>query len=58
MSVNAQLPKTKVHEAKEFVFASLIIASAVTAGILIYKNGDALALTPVIEQQAAAINAY
>ncbi len=58
MSVNAKLPKTKVTEVKEFVFASLIIASVVTAGILIYQNGDALALTPVIEQEAAVINAY
>lgn len=57
MSVNAQLPHNKFSEVKEFVFASLIVVTAFGAGILIYTNGDSLALTPVIENQATVIQA-
>jgi hypothetical protein len=58
MSVNAKLPETKVGEVKEFIFASLIVVAAFSAGVLIYKNGDSLALTPVDNQAAAVIESY
>ncbi len=56
--VNARLPETKWNDLKEFVFASLIVAVAFGAGVMIYQGGDSLALTPVIENQANVINAY
>ncbi len=57
-SVNAQLPENKFNDVKDFVFASLIVAVAFGAGVMIYQGGDSLALTPVVENQASVINAY
>ena len=58
MSLNVQLPKNRWNDVKEFIFASLIIAAAFSAGTLIYKNGDSMALTPVTSNTATVINAY
>ncbi len=58
MSVNAKLPKTKISEVREFIFSSLIIAAVLAAGILIYRNGDELALTPVTDNQATVIQSF
>ncbi len=55
--VNSQPPKHSLNDIKEFIFACLIIASTITAGVLIYKNGDSLALTPVENNQATVIQA-
>ena len=56
MSLNAQLPRNSWNEIKEFVFASLVVAVAFGAGVMIYQNADALALTPLVENQASVIN--
>ncbi len=58
MSVNAKLPKNRIGEVTEFIFASLIVAAAFTAGAMIFKAGDQMALMPVTQNQAAVINAY
>lgn len=58
MPVNAQLPKNKFSDVKDFVFASLIVAVAFGAGVMIYNAGDSFALMPIVENQASVINAY
>ncbi len=58
MSINAQPPRHPWNELKEFIFASLIIAIAFGAGVMIYQAGDSYALMPVTSNEAAVINAY
>ena len=56
--VNIKPPQASWNDVKEFIFASLIVTVAFGAGVMIYQNGDALALTPVTENQASVIDAY
>jgi hypothetical protein len=58
MPLNVQPPKASWNDIKEFIFASLILAVTFGAGVMIYQNGDAMALTPVTPNTATVINAY